>query len=127
MTHTTTAITLYYRIYREHDRIYTMYSRDFGKLNLLARGSNKIVSKLAGHIEPCVLSSLMIAQGSGWDILAQARTIKSFKMIRLDQRRFLLVSLCVECLDQLTRAEERDQEVFDLLLIVLNRIERMEF
>jgi len=76
MTYNTRAIIIKYQKYKEFDRIYTVYTEDFGKLSLLGRGSNKIKSKLAGHLEPGILSYLMIAQGRQFDVLAQARTLE---------------------------------------------------
>ncbi|MGE4554611.1 MAG: DNA repair protein RecO [Candidatus Paceibacterota bacterium] len=35
----------------ENDRLYTFYTEDFGKLNLIAKGAQKTKAKLSGHLE----------------------------------------------------------------------------
>ena len=125
MTTTTEGIVLHYNQYREHDRVYTIYTKDFGKVALLARGSNKIKSKLAGHLEPCIFSSLMIASGKGFDILAQARTIDSFVDIRENYDSFSLTAILLEAMDKLTHDEEEDPELYELLLESLASIRTM--
>ena len=49
---TTVAITLGYTLRGDHDRIYTLSTQAFGKVEAVAEGSAKILSKLAGHLEP---------------------------------------------------------------------------
>ena len=115
MTSTTDAIILSYIRYRDYDRLYTVYTREFGKLAILARGANKITSKLASHLEIGNLSRLMVASGRGFDILAQARARQSFANIRLDSARLTIALALVEMVDKLTEARHQDTEVFDLL------------
>lgn len=126
MTYITQAITLKYHTFREHDRMYTVYSRDFGKLTLLARGSNKIKSKLAGHLEPCMLSTIMFAEGKRVDILAQAQTLESFVSFRRDADRLRTALISIESIERLTFEREADQDVFDLLVTFLKTIETRE-
>ncbi|PIQ80173.1 MAG: DNA repair protein RecO, partial [Parcubacteria group bacterium CG11_big_fil_rev_8_21_14_0_20_41_14] len=47
-TYKTKSIILSSYPYREHDRIITFYSKEFGKMDARARGARKITSKLAG-------------------------------------------------------------------------------
>lgn len=123
MTYNTRAVIIKYQKYKEFDRIYTVYTEKFGKLSLLARGSNKIKSKLAGHLEPGILSFLMIAQGRQFDVLAQARTQESFAAVRQNPVRWAIASVLLESLDKLTESLEEDKEVFDLLIKALQRVE----
>lgn len=123
MTYTTEAIVLTYERYRDYDRLYTVYSRDYGKLVLRARGANKIKSKLAGHLEPCCKSALMIAASSrALPLLAQARVVTSFRRLRTDSGRFQTVLPVLEALDVLTGVENPDTDIFHLLERTLARL-----
>lgn len=115
MTFTTDAIVLTYILYRDHDRIYTVYTRDYGKMVLLARGANKIVSKLAGNMEIGALSRIMIASGKGFDILAQACAAQPFVAVRLNAEKLIVACALIEALDKLTEARHEDPSVFHLL------------
>lgn len=123
MTFTTDAIVLSYTLYREHDRFYTVYTRDYGKLVLLARGANKIKSKLAGHLEPSSHASLMIARGRACLILAQARAITSFARLRLSADLLLFALSVLKAVDVLTHLEESDQYIFYLIWHTLARFQ----
>lgn len=122
MTYNTEVVIIKYQQFREYDRIYTVYTKDFGKLAVIARGSNKIKSKLAGHLEPCCLSNLMIAEGKQMEVLAQARTINSFNSIRRNSECYKVAAVFLESLDKLTHTHQKDQEVFDLLIKALERL-----
>ena len=125
MTHNTQAVIIKYQKYREYDRIYTVYTKDFGKLILLARGSNKIKSKLAGHLEPCCFSNLMIANGKGFEVLAQARTVEAFAQIRQNPQKFKIAAVLLESLDKLTGTNQTETKVFDLLVTGLRTVEAL--
>ena len=126
MTFNTYGVVVKYQQFRDFDRIYTVYTQDFGKLPLLARGSNRIKSKLAGHLEPGCLSYLMIAQGRGLEVLAQARTHQSFCRVRENPEKWLAVQVALESLDVLTFPSDRELNLFDLLVNLLNRFIQTE-
>lgn len=133
MTYLTLGFPLKYHRWREADRFYTVYTKDYGKLELLARGANKIKSKLAGHLEPGLLSNLMIASGKSWDILAQAKAVFFSNFLRNlgynatspdNYQKFILFLSCLEVLDKLTKLEDPHPEVFDLLVNVLKCLDQ---
>ena len=49
------AIVLSRRDFREFDQMISLYTREQGKLELLARGLKKVTSKNAAHLEPSVI------------------------------------------------------------------------
>lgn len=122
MTYAAEAIILGIMQYRDFDRIYTVYTREFGKLTLLARGANRIKSKLAGHIEIGVHSSIMFASGKGFDILAQARSLESFAAARMDAHKLIVLCALVEIIDKLTESRNEDAAVFQLLSRALYKL-----
>ena len=70
-TYTTTAIILKRRDYQENDRLFCLYARDYGKIDVLAKGTKKISSKLNPYLEPFYLVKVMIAKGrvlTSWQI-----------------------------------------------------------
>ena len=123
MTHTTEALMLQYYLYRENDRIYTAFSKDFGRIQLIARGTNRITSKLAGHAEPGVLSHLMIAKGAGLDVMAQANTIDPFLNVRSDMEKWSAALVVLEGLATLATPYEPDPKSFYLAIQTLKIIE----
>ena len=51
-TYTTEGIILKRKDYQENDRLFTIYSKDYGKIDLIAKGTKKISSKLNSYLEP---------------------------------------------------------------------------
>ncbi|MFH1792345.1 MAG: DNA repair protein RecO, partial [Patescibacteria group bacterium] len=49
--YSTEAIILATKDYSEADRILVVYTKDFGKLSLIAKGVRKTTSKKRGHLE----------------------------------------------------------------------------
>lgn len=124
MTFTTQGIVLTYAKHRDFDRIYTVYTKHFGKLRLLARGANKIKSKLAGHLEPVCLAQMMIAHGRGFEVLAQARASHAFRDIRQNPHKLHAALIFLQALDVLTHTHVEETYLFHLLFSALERIEK---
>jgi len=64
--------------YGEADRIITTFTKDFGKINFIAKGSRKIKSKTAGAIELFYISDLVLSKGKNLYILNSSSIIKPF-------------------------------------------------
>lgn len=77
--------------YREADRVYTIYTKRYGKIRAMAKGVRKIKSKLAGHLEPFSLTNLMIVKGKMIDKIISARLIESFGNFYINPRCYLPV------------------------------------
>ena len=71
-TRTIEGIVLSRSNFGEADRLLTVFSREEGKVRVLAKGSRKIKSKLAPHIEPFTVGNYFLAEGRSFYILAGA-------------------------------------------------------
>ncbi len=83
----------------EADRIVTVLTAERGKLRLVAKGSRRTSSKLAGHLEPFSAARLLVARTRGLDIISQAEMLESFP--RLRQRD---TAICWETLGEIQEA-----------------------
>ncbi len=122
-TYLTHGIVLKRRDYREVDRVLTLYTKEYGKIEALARGVKKIVSKLAGHLEPLSYSSFMFARGRTFDIVATSIRLSSFRIPLSDVQAFALASYFFEAVDRLTPYEQSDPKLFALLVQFLEVFE----
>jgi len=125
-TYKTKAIVLSSYPYREHDRIISFYSEEYGRMDARARGTRKIISKLAGHLEPFIETELLLARGRRWDILAGSRTINDGDRIRRSVERRATASVCVEAVKIITKPLARDERVYALLKNTLQWLEEGE-
>jgi DNA repair protein RecO (recombination protein O) len=56
-------IVLRRETWRDAARLYTVYTREAGKLLAIGRGTRKALSKLGAHLEPYTLVDLHLARG----------------------------------------------------------------
>jgi len=103
----------------EADRLLTIYSKELGKVNVLAKGSKKLESKLRCHIEPLSYSHLILVEGRNFLILKDAVLRDQFLSIRKDLEKVKIVHKIIDLVDELIVGEEKDKNIWDLLLRVL--------
>ena len=118
------AFVLSRRDFREYDQIVSLYTLEKGKMEVLARGVKKILSKNAAHLEPFCLVEAEIIQGKEINHLGSVAPIELFKNIRKDLKKSLVCGCVVKTFDHLLHNEERDRRIFDLSKSFLEFIEQ---
>jgi DNA repair protein RecO (recombination protein O) len=111
----TEAIVLKRRNFSEADRLLTLYTRDFGKLQAIAKGARKPQSRKTGHVELFMRSQFLLAEGRDLHIVTQAEMIDAYPALREDLVRTTYASYVVELLDRFTVEEDENQDVYHLL------------
>lgn len=122
MTYSSHAIILGMYDVHEYDRMYTVYTRDFGKEEARATGIRKIKSKLSSQLQPFNLVDCMFARGKRGERLIQATTLERFPSLGGDLSQIAVASWCAELVDQLTEPGVKDVRIFDLTLSALRQI-----
>lgn len=120
------AIVLRHINYGEADRILTLYTRDQGKMRVIAKGVRKIKSRKAGHLEPFNRITLQIARGHDLNIVTQAETLQAYPTIHNSLESIGYASILVELVDKLTFEAEENLAIFQLLTDGLNRLDQGE-
>jgi DNA repair protein RecO (recombination protein O) len=112
----TLALVLNRQDYREYDSLVSFYTQGYGKLTLMARGTKKLKSKLAGHLEPLSLVDLMIIPGKGRDYAGSAVVQEAFANLKADLNCLYYAGLGLRWFNKLVGENEADEESFLLLL-----------
>ncbi len=120
------AIVLKRRDMGEADRLLTVFTRDHGKLTLLAKGVRRQASRKAGHIEPFTCAELLVAKGKSLDLVTQAETAEAHRHLREDLWRSSWAYYVVELADAFTQEADPNALLFDLLLETLGRLDAGE-
>ncbi len=107
----------------ESDRLFTIFSEDFGKLEILGKAIRKITSKLRSGAESFYFSEIEFIQGKTHKTLTDAVTINKFENIRSDLEKLEIASRIVQVCDNLVAREERDEKIWQLLAEVFNRLD----
>lgn len=117
------ALVLRRRNIGEADSIFTLFSPDRGRFELVARGVRKARSRMRGHLEPLTHVRVQAAHGRTLDVLTQAETIHAYRALREDLDRLPHALYCAELLDRFTVELGRDPLLFDLVLAVFDAME----
>lgn len=114
-TRNSTAIIINRSDYRESDSLLTVYTKDFGKLSLVARGAKKLNSKLSGHLEPLSLVDVLIIKGKGFDYIGSALGRQAFLGIKDDLNKLYFAGSALRSFNILVRENQPDERLFLLL------------
>ncbi len=111
----TPAIVLRSVDFQESSRIVTLFTKEAGKLAVMAKGCRSPKSRFAGYLEPGSVLDIQAATKSGRSI--QTLTQSEFKTqtwgIRTDFGRLALVMAFLELLDQMLEEDQANAELFD--------------
>ncbi|GIN85450.1 DNA repair protein RecO [Heyndrickxia sporothermodurans] len=108
--------------YGESNKIVTLYTREFGKLGVMARGAKKTNSRLSAVSQIFTYGYFLVQTGTGLGTLQQGEMISSMRLIREDIFKTGYASYIVELLDKGTDEKIRNPFLFELLNQTLNYI-----
>ncbi len=101
--------------YGESNLILTIYSREFGKIAMMARGAKKTNSRHTAISQLFTYGSYLYQSGNGLGTLQQGEVISSMRFIREDLVKTSYASYIVDLLDQSTDEKEPNPFLFELL------------
>ena len=110
------SIVLSRRDFRESDQIISLFSKDKGKLELLARGVKKIKSKNSAHLEPFSLVDIVVEKGKEIEHLTKVQPVEFFSGVRKNLEKSLATSYIISLTDRLTQVGEREGRIFEALV-----------
>jgi DNA repair protein RecO (recombination protein O) len=119
------AVVLRHSELGEADRLLTLYTREHGKMRVVAKGARKVTSRKAGHLEPFTHVTLQLAKGRDLMIVTQAETVNAFLGIGENLTKMGYASYVIELLDRLVYEDDGGNPgVFKMFLETLERIEK---
>jgi len=106
----------------ESDKLFVVYTKDFGKLKILGRAIRKIKSKLRAGAREFCLSEIEFIQGKTHKTLTDTVLIDSFQSIRKDLEKLKVGFQISNALDKLVKDEEKDEKIWELLNKTFRRL-----
>ncbi len=116
------AVVLRHNDWGEADRILLLYTREMGKLRVVAKGVRKIRSRKAGHLEPFTRVRLYLARGRDLPIVTQAETVDAYQPVREALMLTGYAAYIVELLDRFTYEEGSNRFIYNLITDSLARL-----
>jgi DNA repair protein RecO (recombination protein O) len=125
-TFVTQAIILAITDHSESDRQYTIYSDDHGKLQVIAKGAKKVLSKVHPHLPVGSVVEIMIATGRVFDRVATAHIVTHHRAITGDVSAMIIASYFFDVVDALVMRQAPDRDVFTIILDFLQHLDQAE-
>jgi len=111
----------------EADRIFSIFSEDFGRIEVIGRAIRKINSKLKSGLDIFSLSEVEFIEGKNKKTLTDALFIERFRNICQSQESFETAEKISSLVDIFVKGEEKDSELFRLLDDVFYKLNNQQF
>ena len=106
----------------EADRILTVFSRQHGKIKVMAKGVRKTSSRRAGHIEVFSRVMLTLYSGKGMDVVTEASSITRGMLFDMNASRIGYAYSMCELVDQMLADRQEHEDVYMLLSHALDEL-----
>jgi DNA repair protein RecO (recombination protein O) len=116
------AIVLRHADWGEADRLLWLFTRQTGKVQVVAKGVRKARSRKAGHLEPFTRVELMLAYGRDLPIVTQAEAKDVLPNLHENLVLLGYASYVIELLDRFTYEEGENVALYQLLSETLARL-----
>nr|WP_254119217.1 DNA repair protein RecO [Bacillus sp. FJAT-29790] len=108
--------------YGETNKIVTLYTREWGKVGVMARGAKKPNSRLAAVTQLFTYGYFLVQKGSGLGTMQQGEMIASMRAIREDIFLTAYASYIVDLTDKSTEDRKPNPFLFELVHQTLNLV-----
>lgn len=110
------AISLKSRPFAEADKLVTLFSRERGKIRVVAKSARRVPSRLGGKVEGFTYADFFIAQGRSLDIISQCEVLETFQSLRDNAEALPVGFYLLKLVDSCTVEGQPYPELFELLL-----------
>ena len=110
----------------ESDRFFSVFTSDFGRLEIFAKAIRKLVSKLRNGIDIFFISDIEFIQGKNRKTLTNAVTIEKFGKLALHPEKFKVANAIGKILDNFIKGEEKDEKIFGLIHQTFSKLNNLK-
>lgn len=108
----------------EADKIITVFTKQYGKIRVMAKGIRRITSRRAGHLEIFHDVVLTLYQGRGMDIVSEAQSVYRAKHLTTDMTKIGYAYCLCELVDQIMPEKQEHRDIFILLRDALIQLDQ---
>lgn len=123
-SYTSEGIVIARRNFGEADRILSVFTRDHGKVSLIAMGVRRPKSRKRGHVEVFNHLRFQSTIGRGIDLMTEAEVIDDFKEIRLSLKKISLAYYITEVIGRITHDQEVNIDLFNLIFDTFTKLKK---
>lgn len=124
----TEAIVLRTMEYGETSQIVTLFTREKGKISVLAKGARLMKSQFGSSLQPMSYVQVVFYYRSTRTLhtLKESAHVQPFHRIGRDLEKIAIGLRCMELVYALLQAEEQNPQVFNLVLHLLTQLDQAE-
>jgi DNA repair protein RecO (recombination protein O) len=109
---------------REHDRLITCYTSDFGKLTAVAKSILKNTSLQKMHLDTMNLVEFELINGRAIPIIAAAQCERTFLGIKKSLSSLAMAYFFLEVLEKSVFDQQKDEDVWNFLSEIFDELDR---
>ena len=106
----------------ENDQLFTIFTRDFGRLEILGRSIRKIKSKLRSGADLFYFSEIEFIQGKSYKTLTDAIVMERFDSTKKSLRKMAIANKTARLCCKLLKHNEPDDSIWQLVKETFYRI-----
>ncbi|OIO45245.1 DNA repair protein RecO [bacterium (Candidatus Gribaldobacteria) CG23_combo_of_CG06-09_8_20_14_all_37_87_8] len=111
---------------KEADFLFTLYTKEFGKIKVIGKAIRKANSKLQLASQLFYLAEVEFIEGKVGKILTDALLLEKFDFIYQNEEKFLTALEIANKIDQAFPLEQKDEKMWQLLLKTICSLEKAE-
>jgi len=102
--------------FKEDDEMITIYSSDFGKIDVLSRGAKKITAKLTPSLQLFNIVEFEFVNGKSLKTITSATVLNNFQESRDNLFKIKVLTKTTKIIDKLVTEPEKDTNLWEFLL-----------
>lgn len=106
----------------EADRVVTLFTKEEGRIVVIAKGVRKIKSSKRAYLEPGNLAKILLIKTKSMPLLTQASLIEDTASIRSNLAKIRQMTQLLEIIDKLFVEEEVEDHVYQLVMRIRKKI-----
>ena len=109
---------------KANDQIVVIFTQDYGKLYLIAKGAQKITSRRIGYLDSLNIVKLNLIEKGRFSYLKEIELLSSLQSVKNDYEKKKYLLLILEIIDKLTATGQVEKELYQLLQKTILNISR---
>ncbi len=122
----TEGIVLKGQKYQETSKILSIYTKNLGKISVMAKGANRPKSRLIANTQPFSYNEYQFSEGRSFYYINQADIIDSFYDIRENMDSMVYGFYILELVEKSVEDEEANEKIFLLLVKTLKILSKLK-
>lgn len=110
----------------EADKVFTVLTRDFGKLNLIGKAVRKMASKLRFGLSRFALLYIEFVPGKINPIIIETAVLKDFSGIKTDFKKMQVGFYICRLLDKFLKENDKDENIWNLAAWAFSKLNNLE-